>query len=195
MTPHFEGLVQIIRSLDSFQLKPLAAAGLLKGVAVLVSGMPFDRIEMAMKTLIDLQLQPLAKLTEAAATPTGSTPTPRVVKNSPSDPVLYLDRLSAVFRHINLNVEPGQGHPAAGLAVNDVWPVVTQVFSIYAADSRIMERTCRTLRFVIRCVGTQSAPLVEPLVKMLVSLYIVHPHSCFLYLVRTNTPSFLSFFF
>ena len=73
--------------------------------------------------------------------------------------------------------------------ISGVWPVLSRVMEIYASDSRIMERTCRTLRFVIRCIGTQSAPLVEPLVQRLVRLYIEHPHSCFLYLV-----SFMNYF-
>ena len=76
------------------------------------------------------------------------------------------------------------------LFILGVWPVLSRVMEIYASDSRIMERTCRTLRFVIRCIGTQSAPLVEPLVQRLVRLYIEHPHSCFLYLV-----SFFELFF
>ena len=50
--------------------------------------------------------------------------------------------------------------------------------------SRIMERTCRTLRFVIRCIGVQSNIIAEELVLLLVSLYGLHSHSCFLYLVR-----------
>ena len=107
-----------------------------------------------------------------------------IKRQTTSDPVLYLDRLATVFRHVTLELEPGEPHPAAALAIQDVWPVVSRTCSVYPHDSRIMERTCRTLRFVIRCIGTQSAPLVEPLVKLLVSLYIVHPHSCFLYLVR-----------
>ena len=109
----------------------------------------------------------------------------QIVRQTTSDPVLYLDRLATIFRHVQLELQPGEPHPAAALAINDVWPVVSRTCSIFPQDSRIMERTCRTLRFVIRCIGIQSAPLVEGLVKLLVSLYIVHPHSCFLYLVST----------
>lgn len=132
-----------------------------------------------MKTLIDLQLGPIMSLLEKAGQ-NGS----KIVRQSTSDPVLYLDRLAAIFRHVILDLENGQPHPASGLAIQEVWPVLSQTCSVFAQDSRIMERTCRTLRFVIRCIGIQSAPLVEPLVKQLVALYIVHPHSCFLYLVR-----------
>lgn len=143
--------------------------------------MSFDfnyRVTVAVKTLIDLQLMPIMALLEKAGQ-NGS----KIVRQSTNDPVLYLDRLAAIFRHVSLNLDPGQPHPASGLAIQVVWPVLSQTCTVYVQDSRIMERTCRALRFVIRCIGTQSAPLVEPLVKLLVSLYHTHPHSCFLYLV------------
>lgn len=146
----------------------------------------FCRVTLAMKTMIDLQLAPISGLLDKVGTPNGQ----KIVRQSTSDPVLYLDRLAAIFRHVSLNLEPGEPHPAAGLAVQEVWPVLSRTCTTYAADARIMERTCRTMRFVIRCIGTQSAPLVEPLVKMLVSLYIVQPHSCFLYLVSTTITYF-----
>ena len=44
MVPHFEGLTQILRSIDSFALKPAAANGLLKGVAVILSIMPYEQV-------------------------------------------------------------------------------------------------------------------------------------------------------
>ena len=33
------------------------------------------------------------------------------------------------------------------------------------------ERTCRTIRFAIRCIGVQSSSLLQPLVTQLVGLY------------------------
>ena len=44
------------------------------------------------------------------------------------------------------------------------------------------ERTCRTVRFAIRCIGIQSSSLLEPLVTQLVGLYEAKGHSCYLYL-------------
>jgi transportin-3 len=129
----------------------------------------------AMKILTDLQVLQINGLLHNAENS-------KIVRQTTSDPVLCLDRLAAIFRHVSLELVPGQPHPAAELAIQGVWPVLSHVMSTYASDSRIMERTCRTLRFVIRCIGTQSAPLVEPLVSLLVRLYISHPHSCFLYL-------------
>ena len=43
MTPHFQGLVHILSSLDSFQLKPAAAIGLIKGAALLICNMPHEK--------------------------------------------------------------------------------------------------------------------------------------------------------
>ena len=73
-------------------------------------------------------------------------------------------------------------HPCTQTVIEDIWPVVSAVCDIYANDARIMERSCRTIRFAVRCLGVQSAPLLEPLVKQMVLLYQNHPHSCFLYL-------------
>jgi transportin-3 len=46
MRPHFEGLVHILRSLDSFQLKHKAATGLIEGCAMLICYMPHDRYRL-----------------------------------------------------------------------------------------------------------------------------------------------------
>lgn len=45
-----------------------------------------------------------------------------------------------------------------------------------------MERACRCVRYMIRCVGKQATPILEPLVKHMVHLYGLYHHPCFLYL-------------
>ena len=44
MTQHFEPLVHILNSLDSFKLKPNAAQGLVKGASLLINNMSHDRV-------------------------------------------------------------------------------------------------------------------------------------------------------
>lgn len=56
MVPHFEGLVRILQSLDSFGLKAEAGNGLIKGVAVILSDMPHNQIALAMHTLCLMQV-------------------------------------------------------------------------------------------------------------------------------------------
>lgn len=77
---------------------------------------------------------------------------------------------------------PLQVHPCTDVVVSDIWPVLSAVCATFIVDTRIIERAVRTIRFAIRSLGLQSAPLLEPLVKQVVGLYQSHPHSCFLYL-------------
>ena len=65
-----------------------------------------------MKHMTDLQTVQVNNLIEKAGQ-NGS----RIVKQSTSDPVLYLDRLAAIFRHVSIELQPGQPHPAAQLAI------------------------------------------------------------------------------
>ena len=160
MWPHFDGLVHILSSVDNFKLKPAAANGLIKGVADILSSMPHDKIQEATRTLCSLQAEPLKALIERHRSNTGVA----IYKNTVSDPVLYLDRLASIFRNVTPVVTPGALHPCQEVAT-DLWPIISAAFDTFARDERIMERCCRTLRFAVRCLGTQSAPLLQPLVE------------------------------
>jgi transportin-3 len=48
---------------------------------------------------------------------------------------------------------------------SQMWPILSNTCTKYQADGRVMERCCRCLRYAVRCVGKQSAHLLEPLVK------------------------------
>lgn len=172
MAVHFNGLVQIIQSLDTFSISNEAAIGLLKGVSVILGRMPPDQIQQAMKQICFFQINPLCQLVENDV---------KTEKGTKTDPVLWLDRLAAIFRHTKPVVENGEVHPCQSV-ITEVWPVLSNTCNKYQADIRVMERCCRCLRFAVRCVGKQSAHLLEPLVKQIVMLYQVYQHSCFLYL-------------
>lgn len=64
----------------------------------------------------------------------------------------------------------------------EVWPVLSMVMDKYQSDVRIMERACRAVRFMLRCVSQQVKEMLESLVLQIVTIYTSHPHSCFLYL-------------
>ncbi|XP_042872590.1 transportin-3-like isoform X2 [Penaeus japonicus] len=169
---HFEGLMQIIESLDSFSISNEAVVGLLKGVASILGRFPPERIKTDMKKLCLSQVRNLQKLMEE------NTP---IEKNTKSDPVVWLDRLAAIFRNVNPIVQNGEQHPCQEV-VMEVWPTLSMTFQRYSSDLRVMEHCCRSLRFAVRCVHQQSAPLLSPLVEQIVGLYATHGHSCFLYL-------------
>ncbi|KAJ1519674.1 hypothetical protein ONE63_004939 [Megalurothrips usitatus] len=172
MGVHFQGLIQIVQSLDSFNMSNQAAIGLLKGVSVILARMPADQITPLMKEICFLQVEPLVALLESDV---------KVSKGSRSDPVYWLDRLAVIFRNTSPEVQNGAVHPCRDV-LTDVWPVLSKTCVKYQQDSRVMERVCRCLRYAVRCVGKQAAHLLEPLVEQLVSLYVQHQHSCCLYL-------------
>ncbi|CAG0914816.1 unnamed protein product [Notodromas monacha] len=98
-----------------------------------------------------------------------------------ADPTMWLDRIAVIGRHMTSSVEPGMIHPCRDVVI-EMWPVLDAVLTKYADDSRIMERTCRALRFLIRAVSKQCSELLTPLVPKLVEVYNGKRHSCLLYL-------------
>eukprot|EP00096_Caligus_rogercresseyi_P004041 TRINITY_DN18170_c0_g1_i1.p1 TRINITY_DN18170_c0_g1~~TRINITY_DN18170_c0_g1_i1.p1 ORF type:complete len:931 (-),score=288.65 TRINITY_DN18170_c0_g1_i1:197-2989(-) len=166
MPPHYEGLLHIIKSLDSFTLGNDSVLSLLKAVSVITCDLEPVQIHLASKTLLWLQAEPLNAI---------------VSNNGASDPTIYLGRLAAVLRSLNLKSEMRSPHPCFP-AIQEVWPILAKTFVKYQANGRIMEQCCRTVRFAVRCLEIEFASLVEELVKLIISQYKAFSHSCFLYL-------------
>ncbi|XP_050757296.1 transportin-3 [Gymnogyps californianus] len=170
MAQHFNGLLEIARSLDSFTLSPEAAVGLLKGTALVLARLPLEKIAECLSELCAVQVMALKKLLSQEPS-----------NGLSSDPTVPLDRLAVIFRHTNPIVENGQIHPCQKV-IQEIWPVLSETLNKHSADNRIVERCCRCLRFAVRCVGKGSAALLQPLVTQMVNVYRAHQHSCFLYL-------------
>lgn len=66
--------------------------------------------------------------------------------------------------------------------LGEFWPIISEILNKYQTEARVMERVCRCIRYAIRSIGKQAAPLLNELVKQMVELYATHHHSCFLYL-------------
>uniref|UniRef100_A0A2C9JGA5 Importin N-terminal domain-containing protein n=1 Tax=Biomphalaria glabrata TaxID=6526 RepID=A0A2C9JGA5_BIOGL len=143
------------------------------GTATILGRLPYANIGSALSQLCASQIGPLERLLNEESGP--------VRQGSANDPVIWLDRLAAIFRHTNPSVSNGQTHPCQGVVV-EVWPVLSRSCEKYQSDVRIIERCCRCIRFAIRCLGRNSATLLTPLVTQMVGLYQTHQHSCFLYL-------------
>ncbi|XP_055836947.1 transportin-3 [Episyrphus balteatus] len=173
MSFHLNGLIEIARSLDSFEISNELAIGLLKGISLILERLPRDQLEPGLREICTFQLNPLAQLVE-----TGSL---SVKKGERTDPAYWIDRACAIIRHTNPDIQADEVHPTLQI-ITDAWPLISRVMEKYQSDLRIMERTCRLIRYSVRMVGKLASPLVEPLVKQMVCLYVVHHHSCFLYL-------------
>lgn len=60
--------------------------------------------------------------------------------------------------------------------------MVSKALDHYKSSLRIMERACRCVRFMLRCVSQQVKEILENLVHQVIVIYQAHKHSCFLYL-------------
>lgn len=172
MAPHFHLLLQIIQAADNLRLSNDAIVGLLKGAAEVVSIMPLEEITPGIRSLCQLQAVPLHEIARR---------TQGYQSGSPSDPTLWLDRLTAVFRSCVLEVKDGSVHPCEQV-VQELWPVISDICVRFKHDQKVIERACRCLRFMIRCVKKSAFILLEPVITLAVSIYRDHHHSCFLYL-------------
>lgn len=172
MVCHLSGLIQIVASLDSFEITNEAAIGVLKGISVIVSRLPNDQVTLTLQQICSYQMVPLRALIEADV---------KVERYKRSDPSFWVDRLTAILRHVDVDVRPAEVHPCLPI-INEAWPILSNILNKYQTDSDIMERTCRSIRYIIRRIGKEGSPLLEPLVKQMVHLYELHQHSCFLYL-------------
>ncbi|XP_022670159.1 transportin-3-like isoform X2 [Varroa jacobsoni] len=70
------------------------------------------------------------------------------------------------------------------------WHSLDGTLQRWTADTRIVERVSRTIKYMVRFLSTAASPLVDPLVNRLVSTYKIHPHSCFLYLASILVDEF-----
>lgn len=99
MARHVPILLQLLHQVDTFAITNNAVIGLLSGVANIVQCMPHNDIPAALRELCSLQLNPLCELMERDVVP---------IRNTKTDPVLWLDRLASIFRGISVRVIEGK---------------------------------------------------------------------------------------
>lgn len=141
MADHFLGLLRILEQIDQLNLKPEAANGLIKGVVMIISIMDNNsQLSEAVEKVCLIQVTPLNQILGSVGEAGDKTPL-KDVKHSVSDPVLYLDRLSAVFRHIQPCASSrAPAHPCRQ-TIESLWPVLSRCLHLYRNDVRITERT------------------------------------------------------
>ncbi|XP_013180324.1 PREDICTED: uncharacterized protein LOC106126959, partial [Papilio xuthus] len=147
---------------------------LLRALAAALGALPAPQLAAAMRDAAEAQLRELRALMAADG---------EIKKGTRSDPVLWLDRLAALFRDVDVPpaaVTSQDAHPCLP-ALTDSWPVLYDVMKKWVSHSRVVERACRCLRFGVRCVGAGCAALLPALCTALPALYNAHPHGCVLY--------------
>lgn len=171
MAKHMAFLLQILHQVDKFSISNDAIIGLLKGVAAIIGYMPRNDAVVAFREICFIPITPLVQLIEQ------HTPTSKGTK---SDPVIWLDRLSSILRSVTVKQIEDEEHPCKSVIL-EVWPILSKTFDKYQNDGRIMERCCRCLRFMLRCVSQQLVEILQNLVHQIVVIYSNYKHSCLLY--------------
>lgn len=167
-----KGLIEIARCLDTFDIQTESAIGLIKGISLIVGRLESNEISSVMRELCAFQTQSLRHLIENDI---------KIEKGQRSDPVFWLDRLAALYRHINPPHDENEINPCACVIIEN-WEILSRGMDKYQADSKIMERIVRCIRYAIRCIKKQALPILELLVEQIISVYSIHQHSCLLYL-------------
>lgn len=82
--------------------------GMLKGVAAIIGCMDHGEVPTALGQLCKFQTTPLCELIAQNVTPTRGTK---------CDPVLWFDRLAAIFRNINIRLDENTQNPCKSVAI------------------------------------------------------------------------------
>lgn len=167
MIHHIGGLIEIARCLEMFEIQPDAATVLLKGISTIISRLPSEQIPDVMRQLCGYQITHICMLMDD--------------NEKKKDPTQWIDRLASIYRHVNPKVALNEVNPAAVVIIEN-WPVLSKTIDFYQHDDKIMERIVRCIRYAIRCISSQSLPILDPLVKQMVDTYAVYKQSCLLYL-------------
>ncbi|KAI6227965.1 Transportin-3 [Aphelenchoides besseyi] len=176
-----------------------AAGEILKAVTCLLNDRPSSEISALLGVLLAQPLEYLDKicsgqLQELNYDNESNKENVQSWQQFASDPLIWLDRITCIYRMLKPWQEQAsyrqecekvqhKNVPAAWFdhSVN-VWRKLSEVFKHFLKSTRIMEHCCRTTRFVIRSMGTQSSVFIVQLAEQLVTIYAHCPHSCILYL-------------
>ncbi|PAA62045.1 hypothetical protein BOX15_Mlig019098g1 [Macrostomum lignano] len=196
MQSQFAGLLQVAETLpNNSGLKPDAAQELLCGITQVLSRLPDEQqITAGLQRLCDVQVAGLeAALAARIAAGSrsgcsgGSCCGPNAGK---ANPIPWLDCLATLFREFHPNLSSSsESHP--GLPVmRAVWPSIERTLAQYPDCMRVVEHTCRVIRYQVRCLKRSCAPLLPQLADRIMLSYAACPHSCFLYLAGILTDEF-----
>lgn len=103
------------------------------------------------------------------------------VRGTKTDPVLWLDRLASLFRHTVITVSAESQFNPCKEVILEMWPILSRTLDKYQESLRIMERCCRTIRFMLRCASQQLKEILDSLVGQIIAIYRNYKHSSFLY--------------
>ena len=181
-------LISICSELDSLSNEDAAhhllqsAANLVSSLGSNVGSVPPDQIRSRQEELMCKLLHPHLLRLQSHLT-------------ASADPTQDLDRITALFRPLRLvplTIPTSVNLPLDHKIQNEVWPLIESVLRMFSTKSdRIIERACRTLRYILRSV--RPVLLIVPVAVVIGTLFneTSARHSCFLYVLSILVDEFV----
>ena len=185
---HFDVLLQVVSALVTLPIPTETAVRVVKGVTKVCSRLPDHQISDALHQLCKIHVDELTRISQVVSYCfyclslcmfsllnflVKAEVQSKIVAKTSSDPVYWLDRLASVFRNLNINIKKNEQHPCQS-AITFTWPCLSMTLDKFQTDRRVMERCCRCLRFALRLIGHQSAPLLQPLVTQVEFYFLIN---------------------
>nr|CAD2188545.1 unnamed protein product [Meloidogyne enterolobii] len=193
-------ILSVEKSQGKAQEMEKAAQHLLKASTYLINDLPSPQLCSFLELLSVKSIDNLERINSNSIPPDPQTsPISTTTSNKENisdawqtlstDPILWLDRLSSVWRilkpwEIQLEYKKGsqkQECPWLPLCTRVVQCTLVTLQQ-QQEKQRVIEHCCRTIRFLIRSMGQQSIVFIEPLANQIILVYGRFPHSCLLYL-------------
>lgn len=108
-----------------------------------------------------------------------------------SEPIIYLDRICAVFKNLRFKQPSTDVSLISQLCTQQIWPLIENLLkqAVNQEKTSLVEKSCRCLRSIIRFL--KPVWLLKPIANTIVSLYQINPaYSTYLYLASILVDEF-----
>lgn len=101
------------------------------------------------------------------------------------EPKLLMLLLGNMFKCCNItaaSMNADGSHPCAPVALR-LWPQILAALNVYSNEWRTVERTNQCLRYVVRCLGNYSLPIIPEVINVMSQFFEATKHGSCLYVV------------
>eukprot|EP00124_Ichthyophonus_hoferi_P001661 Ihof_evm1s93 gene=Ihof_evmTU1s93 len=165
-------LLDSMQAVDTYQLNKEDKGNLYKACGQIIASLPEVLVPDKLSSLVFPLVQSLSALMQQPANP----------PHGNTQACLNLDHISLVYKALIFKPRDVHSmHPCKSVSTQ-IWPLLLQSMTHYAADDLVMEKECRAIKAIITCLGCHSYELLAPLVTSILEVYQNYNHSPLLYL-------------
>ncbi|KAL4452442.1 hypothetical protein ABPG75_008104 [Micractinium tetrahymenae] len=167
---------------------------LIEGIALVASALPDGQRQPCVQQMLDIVVQPMQGILQAAASGGGSAPgTPTAggggggARSGPDAQLSLvlplMERVTTIFRAVKDPADVAE-------ALVRLWPWIEAALDRFSSDPQAVERICRAPRYAVRGAGKAAAGAVPLLVASLPQRFEATRQPCFLYVASELIKTF-----